>query len=108
MAKNQAKNAMAGVDAHGSGKTSNMTAADEADAKRKLAQVQEQERLKDLEKLNELKKLKKVKVEKNDLKTLMDEFMLSKTDAELALQRSGLETGTADLAVALRTLVGAL
>ena len=39
MAKNQAKNAMAGVDAHGSGKTSNMTAADEADAKRKLAQV---------------------------------------------------------------------
>ena len=34
--------------------------------------------------------------------------MLSKTDAELALQRSGLETGTADLAVALRTLVGAL
>ena len=51
MAKNQAKNAMAGVDAHGSGKTSNMTAADEADAKRKLAQVQEQERLKDLEKI---------------------------------------------------------
>ena len=64
MAQNQAKNAMAGVDAHGSGKTSNMSAADEEDAKRKLKQVQEQERLKDLEKLNELKKLKKVKVKK--------------------------------------------
>ena len=36
------------------------------------------------------------------------EFLLSKEDATLALQRSGLETGTSDIAKAMRSIVGAL
>ena len=92
----------------GGSKTNDMSEKDAEDAKKRLAAVQEVERLKDLEKLKEEKKLNKVKVNKEDVVTLMNEFLLSKADATLALKKSGLESGTGDLDAAMRSLVNAL
>jgi hypothetical protein len=92
----------------GAKKQSQMSLQDEVEAKKRLAAVQEQERVKDLEKAKASKKLKKVKYSKDELKVLMSEFCLSKDDAIAILQKSGIESGTANMDAAMRTLVNAL
>ena len=109
MAKNTARKSAASAAAmEGESKTNNLSEKDAEAAKAKMAELAAIERVKDLELLNEAKKLKKVKVSKEDLATIMTEFMLSKAEATLTLQRSGLATGKADVTAAVRTLVGAL
>ena len=105
MSKNDSKNKFS---TQGTSKTSNMTAQEIEEGKQRLAKIQEVERLKDLEKLNEQKKLRKIKTNKEDIATLQNEFLLDRPTAIRALQQSGLESGTADLAAAMRTLVNAL
>ena len=107
MSKNKANNQMNNMSGGGT-KSNTMSAAEIEASKKKLTEATAAAAEVEKIRLAAAKKLKKVKVSKEDLKTLMTEFLLSKEDATLALQRSGLETGTSDIAKAMRSIVGAL
>ena len=107
MSKNKANNQMNNMSGGGT-KSNTMSAAEIEASKKKLTEATAAAAEVEKIRLAAAKKLKKVKVSKEDLKTLMTEFLLSKEDATLALQRSGLDTGSSDIAKAMRSIVGAL